>query len=193
MMKTKKELKDVFGGIASLLYQKAELDLSDLAGINIVPDYDLPVKVDTVNLEQGEPTISHYKVIGLPGDWITSAEPGDIDLGFRVPTKDTNVLEMAYGKDAVKAVNGATMNGATYNGTALTLKQKKIDGTFILVNEEETKLMIIANSSLWARPVIDSDAKGVFALDFSGTIESDGTTPDILFLEKVESSSSSSE
>ncbi len=191
-MKTKKQLKDVFGGISSMWYQSTELDLTSLAGIQITPEYDVPVKVDTIELEQGDPSIEHYKVIGLPGDWITTSEAGDIDLSFRVPTKHKDILKLAYGADAVQDITGASVDGVTYNGTALTLVDKQIDGTFILVNANKTKLMILANTTLWAKPVIDSDAKGVFALDFNGTIESDGTTPDILFLEKVSASSSSS-
>jgi hypothetical protein len=184
-MKTKKQLKDVFGGISSMWYQSTELDLSSLTGIEITPEYDVPVKVDTIELEQGDPSIEHYKVIGLPGDWITSSEAGDIDLSFRVPTKHNDILKLAYGEDAVKDITGATVDDVEYNGTALTLVDKQVEGTFILVNANKTKLMILANTTLWAKPVIDSDAKGVFALDFNGTIERDGTTPDILFLEKV--------
>ena len=184
-MKTKKQLKDVFGGISSMWYQSTELDLSSLTGIEITPEYDVPVKVDTIELEQGDPSIEHYKVIGLPGDWITSSEAGDIDLSFRVPTKHNDILKLAYGEDAVKDITGATVDDVEYNGTALTLVDKQVEGTFILVNANKTKLMILANTTLWAKPVIDSDAKGVFALDFNGTIESDGTTPDILFLEKA--------
>lgn len=190
-MKTKKELKDVFSGLSALWYQATELDLSSLTGLVITPAYDLPVKVDTINLEQGDPTIDHYKVIGLPGDWVTSAEAGDIDLSFRVPTKHTDVLKMAYGADAVKENVGVSVDGEAYEGTGLVLQQKKIDGTFIFVNEDKTKLLVLTNTSLWAKPVLDQDAKGVFAIDFNGSIESDGVNPDILFLTKSSASSSS--
>ena len=183
-MKTKKELKDVFSGLSALWYQSTELNLSSLTGLTITPQFDLPVKVDTINLEQGDPSIEHYKVIGLPGDWVTSAEPGDIDLSFRVPTKHTDVLKMAYGEDAVKAGVTATVDSVSYTGNGLVLQQKKIDGTFIFVNEDKTKLLVLTNTTLWAKPVLDQDAKGVFALDFNGSIESDGVNPDILFLTK---------
>lgn len=191
-MKTKKDLKDVFSGLASLLYMKAELDLSNLTGLAITPEYDLPVKVDTFNLEQGDPSIEHYKVLGLPGDWATSSEPGDIDLSFRVPTKHTDVLKMAYGEDAVKSNVTATLNtagtgdGVAYSGVGLVLKQTKVEGTFVLVSEDKKNILVLTNTSLWAKPVLDQDTKGVFALDFNGTIETDGTNPDILFLTKVE-------
>lgn len=191
-MKTKKELKDVFSGVSALWYQATELDLSNLTGLSISPQYDVPVKVDTITLEQGDPTIDHYKVIGLPGDWVTSAEAGDIDLSFRVPTKHTDVLKMAYGNDAVKENVTASVDGESFEGTGLVLAQKKIDGTFIFVNEDKTKLLILTNVSLWAKPVLDQDAKGVFAIDFNGSIESDGVNPDILFLTKASASSSSS-
>lgn len=189
-MKTKKELKDVFSGVSALWYQKSELDLSSLSGLTITPEYDLPVKVDTISLEQGDPTIDHYKVIGLPGDWVTSAESGDIDLSFRVPTKHTDVLKMAYGAASVKESVSATVDGVAYSGNGLVLQQKKIDGTFIFVNEDKTKLLVLTNTTLWAKPVLDQDAKGVFALDFNGSIESDGVNPDILFLTKSGGSSS---
>ena len=74
----------------------------------------------------------------------------------------------------------------------MVLAQKKIDGTFIFVNEDKTKLLVLTNTTLWAKPVLDQDAKGVFALDFNGSIESDGTNPDILFLTKASATSSSS-
>ena len=198
-MKTKKELKDVFSGLSALWYQASELNLSSLTGLAINPDYDLPVKVDTITLEQGDPTIDHYKVIGLAGDWVTSSEAGDIDLSFRVPTKNTDVLKMAYGNDAVKTNVTATVNttgsgaGESYKGTGLVLQQKKIDGTFIFVNEDKTKLLVLTNTTLWAKPVLDQDAKGVFAIDFNGSIESDGVNPDILFLTKETAASSSSD
>ncbi len=47
-MKTKKQLKDVFSGLSALWYQKTELDLSSISGLNITTDYDVPVKVDTI-------------------------------------------------------------------------------------------------------------------------------------------------
>ena len=190
-MKTKSQLKDVFSGVTSMWYQATELNVSNLTNLTITPDYDLPVKVDTITLEQGDPSIEHYKVIGLPGDWVTSAEPGDIELSFRVPTNHTDVLKMAYGEDAVKTVTAATVNDVSgFSGTGLVLQQKKVDGTFVLVNEDQTKMLVLANTTLWAKPVLDQDAKGVFALDFNGSIESDGTNPDILFLRKKSSSSS---
>ena len=192
--KDKSQLKDVFSGISSLWYQSTPIDMTDLTGLQITPEYDVPVKVDTITFEQGDPTIEHYKVIGLAGDWITSSESGDIEISFRVPTKETNILKMAYGADAVSEDISATVtvgsDESTFVGEGLVLKQTKVSGTFILVNDDQTKLLILGNTNLWAKPVIDSDSKGVFALDFNGSIESDGVNPDVLFLTKNSGTSS---
>ena len=181
IMKTKSQLKDVFNGPSSLLYQKAVLSGNTLT---LEPEYDLPVKVDTIEFEQGEPNIEHYKVIGLAGDWVSSSEPGDISLGFRVPSKDTDVLKLAYGEDAVKAAT-VTYGSDTFTGNGVVLKNKKITGTWAILNDTGDQLLLLNNTALYASTVLDSDAKGVVAIDFNGTIESDGTNPDILFLKKA--------
>ena len=114
-MKTKQELKDVFNGLSSLLFQKTAVDLDSGSTIALVPDYDLPVTVDTLQLTQDAPTINHYKVIGLDGDWTSSATLGDATFQFVVPTKHTDVLKLAYGDDAVKESVQATLDGFNYS------------------------------------------------------------------------------
>lgn len=183
-MKTKADLADKFSGASSLLYQPGKLTLSGSSIGALQPTLDVPVKVDSLEFEQGEPDIEHYKVIGLAGDWVQSAEPGDITLGFRVPTKSVDVLEMAYGSDAVKKNITATLSGFNYTGNGLILKNKKVTGTWIIVNDTEDQIVIINNATLYASLILDQDAKGVIAIDFNGSIESDGSTPDVLFLTK---------
>ena len=184
-MKTKSQLKDVFNGPSSLLYQSAALGNP----MTLDPLYDVPVKVDSIEFEQGEPDIEHYKVIGLAGDWVSSSEAGDISISFRVPTKNTDILKLAYGNDAVTS-QSASYNGSTFTGDGVVLTNKKIVGTWAILNDTGTQLLILNNTALYASLVMDSDAKGVVAIDFKGTIESDGTTPDVLFLKKNASSSS---
>jgi len=191
--KTKSDLKDVFSGISSMWYQTGSLTITGGA-ISLAPEMDVPVKVDTIEFEQGDPDLEHYKVIGLSGDWIVAAEPGDIELSFRVPTKHTDILKMAFGEDAVADITGTVTKGSgsavSYAGQSLILKTSKVQGTWVLVNEDESKLLILNNTTLFAKAALDDEAKGVFCVDFSGTIESDGTNPDILFLTKTGSSSS---
>ena len=72
----------------------------------------------------------------------------------------------------------------------MVLTNKKITGTWAILNDAGDQLLILNNTALYASLVMDSDAKGVVAIDFNGTIESDGSNPDVLFLKKQGGSSS---
>lgn len=177
--KSKKELKDVFNGLSSLLYQSSIVDLAQ-STLEIKPEYDLPVTVDTLQISQDDPTINHYKVIGLDGDWTSSATLGNMNIKFTVPTKAKEVLVLAYGSDAVKditslkLVTGADETGETYSGVSLNLKKQKVTGTFVLVDEEGVNLMILTNVALWAKPLYENPGTEPFAIQFTGTMEGAG-------------------
>ena len=181
-MKTKQELKDVFNGLSSLLYQSAVVDLSQ-ATLSITPEYDLPVAVDTLQISQEDPTVNHYKVIGLDGDWTSSATLGNMNIKFTVPTKAKEVLQLAYGEDAVREITKLTINTGDadidnaqgYHGVSLSLKKKKVTGTFVLVDEAKENLMIITNVALWAKPLYENPGTEPFAIQFTGTMEGAGS------------------
>ena len=182
-MKTKQDLKDVFNGLSSLLYQSAIVDLSQ-ATLSITPEYDLPVTVDTLQISQEDPTINHYKVIGLDGDWTSSATLGNMNIQFTVPTKAKDVLKLAYGEDAVKEITKLTITGTGdtelddsngFSGTSIMLKKKKVTGTFVLVDEEQTNLMVLTNVALWAKPLYENPGTEPFAIQFTGTMEGAGS------------------
>ena len=182
-MKSKQDLKDVFNGLSSLLYQRAIVDLSQ-STLSITPEYDLPVTVDTLQISQEDPTINHYKVIGLDGDWTSSATLGNMNIKFTVPTKAKDVLKLAYGEDAVKEITKLTITGTGdtdlddengFSGTSIMLKKKKVTGTFVLVDEEQTNLMVITNVALWAKPLYENPGTEPFAIQFTGTMEGAGS------------------
>ena len=182
-MKSKQDLKDVFNGLSSLLYQRAIVDLSQ-STLSITPEYDLPVTVDTLQISQEDPTINHYKVIGLDGDWTSSATLGNMNIKFTVPTKAKDVLKLAYGEDAVKEITKLTITGTGdtdlddengFSGTSIMLKKKKVTGTFVLVDEGQTNLMILTNVALWAKPLYENPGTEPFAIQFTGTMEGAGS------------------
>lgn len=181
--KTKQELKDVFNGLSSVLYTDEVVDLSS-GTPTITPKYDLPVTVDTLQLSQDDPTVNHYKVIGLDGDWTSSATLGDMTVQFTVPTKAKEVLQLAYGESAVKDITKLTLttgdaevdNSANgYEGVSLMIGKKKVAGTFVLVDEEKKNLMVITNIALWAKPLYENPGTEPFAIQFTGTIEGAGS------------------
>lgn len=187
--KFKQDLKDVFAGVSKVFHQAAVVDLSSSTAIEISPEYELPVAVDTLKTTQDAPTVNHYKVIGLNGDWVTTSTAGDTSIEMTIPTKDTDVLKLVYGDDAVKSVtaNVKIANEATavsYTGSSLQLKTKKLTGTFVLVNEAEDQLMIISGAELFATPKFDNTGTEPFAIQLTGAI-SNTDKPSFAWLKKA--------
>ena len=181
-MKKIEELKDIFVGPKTLLYAKTIADLSKTT-LDITPDLELPVAVDSLKATMSDPTVNHYKVMGLAGDWATTSELGDFSVEFVVPSKAKDLLASMFGSDAVGDLTKLTLKttGDTdldatsgFTGTALELKKFKIQGTIIIVDETKTNLMVITNIALYATMQWDETGTKPVAFKFSGSIEGAG-------------------
>ena len=181
-MKKIEELKDIFVGPKTLLYAKTIADLSKTT-LEISPDLELPVEVDSLKATMSDPTVNHYKVMGLAGDWATTSELGDFSVEFVVPSKAKGLLASMFGSDAVGDLTKLTLKttGDTdldatsgFTGTALELKKFKIQGTIIIVDETKTNLMVITNIALYATMQWDETGTKPVAFKFSGSIEGAG-------------------
>lgn len=170
--KTKKEMKDVFGKADSLFYSSTVQNITKGDSITLTPEYDLPVLVDSLQVSQGDPDLTHVKIIGLSGDWYMDAEAGDTSIEFTVPTKGTEVLKMAYGEEAVGTAT-IKIGENSYTGNGLALKTKKVTGTFAILNKEHDQVLVISGAELLASAVYGND-NTVFAVKFTGSITSDG-------------------
>lgn len=197
-MKTKRQLKDVFKGLSSILFQNTpifgdtgtEATAEQLKAISLAPDYDLPVHVDDLGLSQGEPTVNHYKIFGDNADWTATSTQGDFDMNLLIPSISDDVLKLCYGADSVKEVeatlaanSGAGAAATNWEGSGLSLDGHEVRGTVVLLNERKDRMLIVSNFLGWATPVFENASTEPVAFRLTGTIESsDG--PDILFLKK---------
>lgn len=181
-MTTIDKMKDVFCGPKSLIYSKSVTDLS-VATVEITPDVELPVEVDSLKASMEDPSINHYKVIGLAGDWATTAELGDFNIEFVVPSKAKNLLKIMFGEDAVgeltkltlKDTGDATLDAeAGFTGVALEPKKFKVKGTVVIVDDEKENLMVITNIALYATLQWDDTGSKPVAFKFAGSIEGAG-------------------
>lgn len=180
-MKKIEELKDIFVGPKTLLYAKAITDLSK-ATLDITADLELPVEVDSLKATMEDPTINHYKVIGLAGDWATTSELGDFNVEFVVPSKAKDLLAAMFGNDAVGELTKVTLKtGDTdldattgFTGVALEPKKFKIQGTIAIVDDTKTNVMVITNIALYATLQWDETGTKPVAFKFSGSIEGAG-------------------
>ena len=130
-----------------------------------------------------DPTVNHYKVMGLAGDWATTSELGDFSVEFVVPSKAKDLLIAMFGSDAVgdltkltlKTTGDTDLDATTgFTGTALELKKFKIQGTIIIVDETKANLMVITNIALYATMQWDETGTKPVAFKFSGSIEGAG-------------------
>ena len=180
-MKKIEELKDIFVGPKTLLYAKAITDLSKPT-LDITADLELPVEVDSLKATMQDPTINHYKVIGLAGDWATTSELGDFNVEFVVPSKAKDLLAAMFGNDAVSDLTKVTLKtGDTdldatsgFTGVALEPKKFKIQGTIAIVDDTKTNVMVITNLALYATLQWDETGTKPVAFKFSGAIEGAG-------------------
>lgn len=181
-MTTIDKMKDVFVGPKTLLYTSVITDLSN-ATLEITPEVELPVTVDTLKATMNDPTINHYKVIGLAGDWATTSELGDFNVEFVVPSKAKDLLKIMFGEDAITELTKVTLKGtgdtsldATtgFTGVAVEPKKFKIKGTIVIVDEEKKNLMVITNIALYATLQWDNSGTEPVAFKFSGSIEGAG-------------------
>lgn len=181
-MTTIDKMKDVFCGPKSLIYSKSITDLS-VPTVEITPDVELPVEVDSLKASMEDPSINHYKVIGLAGDWATTAELGNFNVEFVVPSKAKNLLKIMFGDDAVgdltkltlKETGDATLDAvAGFTGVALEPKKFKVKGTIVIVDDEKENLMVITNIALYATMQWDDTGTKPVAFKFAGSIEGAG-------------------
>ena len=181
-MTTIDKMKDVFCGPKSLIYSKSITDLS-VPTVEITPDVELPVEVDSLKASMADPSINHYKVIGLAGDWATTAELGDFNIEIVVPSKAKNLLKIMFGDDAVgdltkltlKETGDATLDAAAgFTGVALEPKKFKVKGTIVIVDDEKENLMVITNIALYATLQWDDTGTKPVAFKFAGSIEGAG-------------------
>lgn len=181
-MTTIDKMKDIFNGPKTLLYSKAITDLSK-ASVDITPEIELPVGVDSLKATMEDPTINHYKVIGFAGDWATTAELGDFNVEFVVPSKAKDLLKIMFGEDSITELTKVTLKGtgdetldATtgFAGVAVEPKKFKIKGTIVIVDDEKENLMIVTNIALYATLQWDDTGSKPVAFKFAGSIEGAG-------------------
>ena len=181
-MTTIDKMKDIFVGPKTLLYTSVIADLSKTT-LEITPEVELPVTVDTLKATMDDPTINHYKVIGLAGDWATTSELGDFNVEFVVPSKAKDLLKVMFGEDAVTDLTKVTLKStgdtaldstSGFAGVAVEPKKFKIKGTIVIVDEEKKNLMVITNIALYATLQWDNSGTEPVAFKFSGSIEGAG-------------------
>lgn len=118
----------------------------------------------------GTPSIDHYKVHGITGDWTSRMTPGDTEINLFIPTIDQEVLTACgftvttvTSTDAAKAALADTDAGdykftptSGQAGYSFAETQKAFSVGIGAVNDEGTKLFAIKKVKLLASILFDA-------------------------------------
>lgn len=175
-------LKKIFNDPATILYSKTSYDLTTTTSLSF--DYKFPVTVDTLQVTQDDPTINHYKIIGLAGDWTTSATLGDVSIQMTIPNIHEDVLKMCFGEDNVKSITSVTIGTDKFSGSGVVMKKHKVSGTIAVVASNDADIMLVTGAAMYAKLLYENPGTDPFAIQLTGGIEADEQKPSIYWISK---------
>lgn len=181
------KLKKIFNDPATVLFSNTIYDLDSGTTekpLELTFDYKLPVTVDTLKVTQDDPTINHYKIIGLAGDWTTSATLGNVSIQLTIPNTCKEACQMCFGVDNVKEISNVKIGDGNFAGHGVIMHKHKITGTLSLVASNDTDVMVVVGTALYAKLLYENPGSEPFAIQISGGIEVDEEKPTISWLTK---------
>ena len=178
----KTDLKDVFIGLSQVLIKEGGItDFSE-----VVPEYEIPVTVDSLSLSMGEATLNRVKVHGLQTDWAVTSTPGDFEFACTIPSTHKALLTYFFGE--ANAVTGAKINDEdkTWSGVSLTIKNVQRDMGIILKNEAEDKAVLFKKMTVTPALEFDDGSTKPIGIRLTGTlVAGEGSNDDdVAFLTK---------
>lgn len=181
------QLKEIFNDPATILFSNTVYDLTSgtaEAPLKLSFDYKLPVTVDTLQVTQDDPTINHYKIIGLSGDWTTSATLGDVTIQMTIPNVCKEALVMCFGTDNVKEIENVQIGDDKFKGQGVVLKKHKIGGTLAIVASDDVNIMLVVGTALYGKLLYENPGTDPFAIQINGGVETDEAKPTISWIHK---------
>lgn len=178
--KNKSQLKDVFIGISQVLLVKG--GIADFK--TVVPEYEVPVTVDTLTLSMGEPTLNRVKVHGLQSDWAVTTTPGEFEFACTIPSVHKDLISYFFGE--ANEITGATVDGKSYNGFSFSAKNVSRDFGLILVNEGEDKAVLFKKMTVTPSLAFENGSTTPIGINLTGTmVAAEGASDDdVAFLNK---------
>lgn len=182
------DLKKIFNDPGTILFSESDYDLSSgtsTSALTLDFTYRLPVTVDTLQVTQDDPTVNHYKIIGMSGDWTSSATLGDVSIQLTVPNVSDDALKMCFGESNVKDATNIKVGDGTFAGSGIVLKKHKMSGTIGILASNDKDLMVISGAYMYAKLLYDNPGTDPFAIQLNGGIEVDESKPSIVWLTKT--------
>lgn len=176
-MKKKIDMQgDVFSGISAVYLVKGGITTS--AGAGTITDdncIEAPVSEDSgFNFQGGTPSVNHFKIHGMTGDWTNRFTPGDGELTLEIPCEDNDVLDMVYGAEGTDTTltlpTTISVGGANkVKGKGRSFSQKAVYLGLLILNDTEDKVLWIKKGKFVATPAFDGGDKP-YAITLTGAL-----------------------
>ena len=151
----------------------------------------------------GTPSINHYKVHGITGDWTSRMTPGDTEINLFIPTIDEEVLQacgftvktVAQADAAKAALVDSDAGDAKFTpegtGYSFAETQKAFSVGIGAINDEGNKMFAIKKVKLLASILFDSaDTAKPIGITLTGSSAA-ATAPDAMGIFEGATSASS--
>lgn len=158
---------NTFTGLSALFAVKNGITFtSGAASIETAVEFPVSNESDGFRYNGGTPSVDHFKVHGLSGDWTNRFTPGESELNVEIPTHDTNILEYC-GFTQVGSAQSVTLDGKTYSGKPFAETSKVVILGLAGLNDTEDKLFLMKKVRCLA--TINFDPSGVKPLSVTLT------------------------
>lgn len=126
---------------------------------------ELPVAEDGgFTYDGGSPSVEHYRVHGVSGDWTSRMTPGDTEINLFIPTVDADVLAacgfvtttISSGAPTVADADVGDYKFTATSGYAFAETQKAFSVGIAAINDEGTKMFAIKKVKLLASVLFDA-------------------------------------
>ena len=91
---------------------------------------------------------------------------------------------MCFGVDNVKEISNIKIGDGKFAGHGVIMHKHKITGTLSLVASNDTDVMVVVGTALYAKLLYENPGSEPFAIQISGGIEVDEEKPTISWLTK---------
>ena len=126
---------------------------------------ELPVAEDGgFTYDGGSPSVEHYRVHGISGDWTSRMTPGDTEINLFIPTIDTEVLtacgfttaSVSTGAPTVADTDAGDYKFTATSGYTFAETQKAFSTGIAVINDEGNKMFAIKKVKLLASILFDA-------------------------------------
>lgn len=174
---TKKvDLRQIFNQASKICYKSSEIKSTDLSGVSLTLDMELPVLGEGFTFNSGEAETTNIRLTDET-IWVARVDKGDPDISIQVASFADKVNELFLNKVTAAAVADASslIDGKTFAGSGYSLSPKKAKGALLIVSQDEESIVVLPSVEMFGSLVLaDGDNPAYFNVPITPLENSEG-------------------